>query len=77
MIDYPFIPSYADRLAQPNRPNPLVHSNPGSHVERANRQRPKPIPRQPRSRNAQTATFNLKNNVSAAVPSITHCALSP
>jgi hypothetical protein len=50
-----------DRLAQPHRPKSLVRSDPGGRAKGANRQRPRPILKQTRLPNAETATFYLKN----------------
>lgn len=77
MINCPFISSNANRLVQRNRSKSLVRSDPVSRVKGANRLRHRPILGQPRLRNAKTATFNLKNNASAASSNPTHNALSP
>lgn len=77
MIDCPFTPSNAKRLAQLYRPKSLVRSNPGKHIKGVNQQQPRPILGQTCLRNAETATFNLKNNVSAAASNPAHSALSP
>lgn len=77
MTECPFIPSNANRLAQPHRRKPLVRSDLGSRVQSANRQRPRLILRQPRLRNAETVVLNLKNNVTPEASGPTHSALSP
>jgi len=77
MINCPFISSYANRLLQRQRPKSVVRSDPRSHIKGANRQRTRPIPRQPRLPNGKTATFNPQNNASAAASKPAHSALSP
>lgn len=66
-----------DRLVQPHRLKSLVRSDPGGRAKGANRQRPRPILGQTRLPNAETATFYLKNNASAAASNPAHSALSP
>lgn len=77
MIDCPFIPPNAIRLFLQHRPKSLARSDPANHVKGAKRQRPSSNLRQASGQNVQTAVFNLKNNVSAAVTSPTDSALSP
>ena len=66
-----------DRLAQPHRPKSIVLSDPADRIKGTKRQQHRPILGQPRLRNAETATFNLKNNASAASSRPTRNVLSP
>jgi hypothetical protein len=70
MIDCPLTPSNANRLAQLYRPTPHVRSDPGGRAKGANRKRPRPILGQTRLPNAETTTFYLKNNASAAASNV-------
>ncbi|PUB08265.1 hypothetical protein DFP92_1413 [Yoonia sediminilitoris] len=77
MTEYPFIPSIADRLAQPNRSNPFVRSEPGSRVKGANRQQPGVNPRQTLRWKVKTTVFNPHTNASAAASDPTGSTLFP
>ena len=77
MTKRPFIPSNADRLAQPNRPKPLVRSVP---AKRANRLRTGLNLRQTLRWSGEATAFNLFNlhsNAPKTVTNPTGSALSP
>ena len=77
MIACPLIPSTADRLVQPNRPNSLVLCYPADPTKLAIRQQQGFNLGQSLSWNAKTATFNLKKYAATAVTSSTDSTLSP
>jgi hypothetical protein len=80
MTECPFIPSIADRLAQPNRSNPFVRSEPESRVKGANRQQPWSNPRQTLRWNGEATAFNpfnLPSNAPETATDPTGTALSP
>lgn len=80
MTERPFIPSIADRLAQPNRSNPFVHSEPESRVKGANRQQHGLDPRQTLRWNGKVTAFNpfnLPSNAPETATDPTGTALSP
>jgi hypothetical protein len=68
MTECPFIPSIADRPAQPYRPKSLVRSVP---AKRANRLRPGLNPRQTLRWDGQATAFNLINRPSNAPETVT------
>lgn len=77
MTKRPFIPSIADRLAQPYRPKPLVRSVP---AKRANRLRPGLNLRQTLRWNREATAFNplnLPSNAPEAATDPTDSTLCP
>lgn len=80
MTKRPFIQSIVDRLAQPNRSNPFVRSEPGSRVKGANRHQPGSNPRQTLRWNGEATALNLSSLLSNAPETATEpsgSALSP
>lgn len=80
MTKCPIITSNADRLAQPNRPKPLVRSVPVNRAKGANRQKSGLNPRQTLRWNAEATAcnpFNLPSNVPETATEPTGSALSP
>lgn len=80
MTKRPFIPSIVDRLAQPNRSNPFVRSEPRSRVKGANRHQPGSNPRQTHQWNGEATVLNLFSLLSNAPETVTDptgSALSP
>ncbi len=77
MTECPFIPSIADRLAQPHRPNSPVRRDPSGRVKGKKRLRSESNLRQTHWRNVETVAFNPHRNASVAVTDLTDSALSP